>query len=161
VEPTATRHLVDVLRQHADGVSPDGEGALCSSRRVVERLAALEPGGRFARWIDATPIETARDVDGLRLEVLGAARDEGAATLEVRLRVKNLGAASRPLDLAAVRLDELDGAPSVEPVRASLAPGETVEARLTFSSATDAAVEVATVRWPSGARLQAYSTLVR
>jgi len=161
VEPRAARHLVDLLRQ-ADGAWPDGGvGPLCSARGALERLAALEPNGRFARWVEATPVETARDVDGLRLEVSAAARDEAAATLEVRLRVTNLGGAPRAIDLGAARLDELEVAPTVEPVRASLGPGESVDAKLTFAGVTDAVAEAATLRWSSGARLQAYSNLVR
>jgi hypothetical protein len=161
VEPEAPRHLVDLLRQ-ADGAWPEGgAGPLCVAREAVERLAALEPNGRFARWIDAAPIDTPRDVDGLRLELTASVRDEAAATLEVQLRVTNLGGAPRAIDLGAVRLDELDAAPTVESGKASLGPGESVDVRLTFGGVTDAVAEAATLRWPSGARLQAYSSLVR
>lgn len=124
-------------------------------QRAPARAAPLE------RFLAATPVDEARDLDALRFQVFGAARDEAAATLEVRLRVTNPGAAEQPLALDGVRIAGLAAAPAVDPPASRLPAGTVRELKLTFAGLSDAIAEAAVLELRPGVQLQAYSELLR
>jgi serine/threonine-protein kinase len=170
------RFYADLLRENgalrrwrdrrADEPTPAGDAALCDRESVVARLAAAEPGPRaqaLTRFLVATPLETPRDADGLRWQVLSAERDEAAGTIDVRVRVTNSGAADHPLALDQARLDGAQAAqaPTIDPPTASVPPGQGRELTLRFAGATDALAEAAVLVLAPGVELQAYSEDLR
>jgi len=162
VEPTASRHFVDMLRQQIEKPETVDGGTPYSRAATVRRLAVLDGvrGEALLRYLDAPAVETPVDVDGLRYQILGAVRDEAAATIEVRLKVVNLGAAPRAISLHHLRLAELERGPTVEPALDTLAAGQTAEARLGFAEVTDRVAEATSLTLPNGRFLAVYSELL-
>jgi hypothetical protein len=168
VEPDEARHLVDLLRQNTSlrrwpEVPPAGpRGHLCSQAAVVGRLERIDAqrAAPLLRYLKARNAETPIDANGLRWQVLGAARDEGAATVEIRLRVSNLGAA--PAELGAIHIAGQTG-----PLAAATDGGHvaTIPAGASIDMTLNAGVgdreaEAVTLAVP-GVELQAYSELLR
>jgi hypothetical protein len=142
---------------------------LCERAAAVEAYATRAPGPRadaLRRFLRATPPELPADDGGLRYAVIGAERDEAAASLLVRLRVTNPGGEERPLPLDKLRLSGLESAPppEVDPPASRLPAGQVRELRLTFAGVTDEVAE-ATVLLVRPDRpdlaLQAYSEDLR
>jgi hypothetical protein len=137
---------------------------LCERAAAVDAYAARAPGGRaeaLRRFLRATPPEMPADVGGLRYAVIGAERDEAAATLLVRLRVTNPGGDDQALPLAQLRLAGLDAAPSVDPPATHLGAGQVRELRLGFGGLTDDVAEAVVLVVRPGVELQAYSEDLR
>jgi hypothetical protein len=138
--------------------------ALCERQAAVEAYrtrAHDERAAAFERYLRATPPELPVDVGGLRYSVIGAERDEAAATLLLHVRVTNPGADDQPLPLGAARLGGLDAAPAIDPPAARLGGGLVRELRLRFSGVTDAVAEAAVLVLRPGVELQAYSEDLR
>jgi hypothetical protein len=147
-----------------DAAAPYAE--LCERQAAVEAYAKREPagGGRAAalqRYLRATPLELAVDEGGLRYAVIGAERDEAAATLLVRVRITNPGGEDRALALDKLRLAGLDAPPSVDPPAPRLRPGLVQDVRLNFAGVSDAVAEAALLVLRPGLELQAYSEVLR
>jgi hypothetical protein len=173
-EPEEARHLEELVRQNGAlhrwrDPPPPGQPAirfaeLCERPTAVARLAARMPGAFSAglmRYLAASPVEQSVADGGLRFAVLGAERDEAAATLAVRLRVQNASASERPLSLEGLRLSGLSTAPLVDPPTPRLGAGASREVRLNFSSIPDSVAEAAILVVRPGMELQAYSEVLR
>jgi hypothetical protein len=173
VEPDEAHHLLELVRQQGAlrrwrdtpaTALPPRFATICDRRTAVGQLRQRAPGGpaeALARYLAAAPPDLPLDDGGLRYAVIGAERDEAAATLELRLRVTNPGAEARPLALEALRLSGLDGAPVVEPPAPRLGPSLVREVRLKFGGITDALAEATVLVLRPGVELQAYSEDLR
>ena len=171
-QPEDPRLRLDVIRQNGalagwrepSTEAPAPHADLCERTAAVEAYARRAPGDRAAaltRYLGAAPPELAVDDHGLRYAVIGAERDEAAATLLVRVRVTNPGADEQPLTLEALRLGGLEAAPVVDPPASRLGPGQTRELRLTFAGVTDAVAAAAVLVLRPHVELQAYSEDLR
>jgi len=172
VQPDDARLRLDVIRQNgalAGWREPSRDGplpyaALCERQAAVDAYARRAPGARaeaLQRFLRATPPELPADTGGLRYVVVGAERDEAAATLLVRLRVTNPGSDDKPLPLAEARLAGLDAAPTVDPPAPRLGPGLVRDLRLTFAGVTDTVAAAAVLVLRPAVELQAYSEDLR
>jgi hypothetical protein len=152
-------------RERAPGAPvPSGLAALCDRAAVLDAYAFYKPGPRvdlLRRFLAAPREETPIDVDGVRVQLIGADRDEAAATLTVHLRATNAGAAERPLPLAGARLSGSDLQPTVNPPATSLPAGATRDFELGFGRFTDEAAEAAILVLPPGHELGVYSELLK
>jgi tRNA A-37 threonylcarbamoyl transferase component Bud32 len=160
--PERADHWIDFLRQNA-ALHRFADGGPCDRARAVAELEKRAPAraAPLERFLAATPVDEARDVDALRFQVTGAARDDAAATLEVRVRVTNPGAAEQPLPLELARLVGLGATPSVDPPAPRLPAGTVRDLRLTYAGVSDAIAEAAVLELRPGVQLQAYSELLR
>jgi serine/threonine-protein kinase len=174
VDPRNPAHLVDLMRENtalrrwrdraAFAVAPVGSAALCDRQELVGRYRQRAPGARadaLQRWLAAAPPDASVDHDGLRVTLIGAERDDAAATLDVRLRVTNPAAEERTLAFEGLRLAGLDAAPTIDPPAPKLPGGLFREVRLRFSGITDTVAEAAVLVLHPSAELQAYSELLR
>jgi hypothetical protein len=138
--------------------------ALCERQAAVDAYqarahdASAQPLARFLR---ATPFDAAVSDGGLRYAVVGAERDDAAATLLVRLRITNPTGEDKPLPLAGARLAGLDAMPTIDPPAARLDSGKERDLRLTFAGVPDAVAEAAVLVLRRGVELQAYSEDLR
>jgi hypothetical protein len=174
LDPTRGAHWLSLLRENsalhrwrdrAPGApAPSGFAQLCDRQLVLERYQALDGGPRaqaLTRFAKAAPLEAPLDDAGLRWVVLGAERDDAAATLDLRVRVTNPSAEEHALELALARLGSGGDAPAVDPPADKLGPGLVRELRLRFAGVTDQAAEAAVLVLRPGVELQAYSELLR
>jgi hypothetical protein len=172
--PDEARYFTDLVRQNGAlrrwrdtppvAATAPRFATVCDRRTVVGELGRRSAGPlaeALRRYLAATPVDLPLDDHGLRYAVVGAERDEAAATLEVRLRVTNPGADERPLALDRLRLFGLDGAPTVDPPAPRLGAGLVRELRLTFTGVTDVVAEATVLVVGPGAELDAYSEDLR
>jgi hypothetical protein len=174
IEPDQSRHLEELVRQNGalhrwcESPPPGQPSArfaeICERSAAVSRLAARVPGplaASLVRFLAALPIEQSVDEGGLRYAVIGAERDEAAATLSIRLRVTNPGADEKSLPLESARLAGWDAAPTIDPAGAKLGPSLVREVKLVFGGVPDAVADAAVLALRPGILLQAYSEVLR
>ncbi|MCU1277623.1 MAG: hypothetical protein JWM53_1169, partial [bacterium] len=172
VQPNDPALRLAVIRQNgalADWREPGRDGALpyaalCERQAAVEAYAAIAHDDRantLTRFLRATPPELPVDDGGLRYRVVGAERDEAAATVLVRLQVTNPGGEEKPLALELARLAGLDAAPTIDPPAHKLGATLQRDLRLHFAGVTDAVAEAAVLVLRPGVELQAYSEDLR
>ena len=138
----------------------------CASGRrpstPTRRGARDDRAEALTRFLRATPPELPVDDGGLRYSVVGAERDEAAATLLVRVRVTNPGGEDQALRARPVRASAaLDAAPTIDPPAARLGASLVRDLRLRFAGVTDAVAEAAVLVLRPGVELQAYSEDLR
>ncbi len=172
-QPNEPRHLLALMRQNttlgrwhnAAGFAPAAPGGLallCDRASIVERFAALSPGPRadsLRRYLGATPVDAARDDDGLRWQVTSGEREAEAAKLSLRVRVSNMGSVKRVVQAATAKLGGTLAPASLPD--AALEPGEVRDLLLSFSPVGDADADAAVLAVRPGVELQAYSELLR
>jgi hypothetical protein len=141
--------------------APTGSAALCDRELLLQHLAPGPISDRLRRYRAATPVDVPLDRAGLLYTVFAPERDEAAGTLELRLRITNVGSRPLPLKLDAARLVGLDAAPLLTPTTTEAPPGAVREVTLRFVGVTDAVAEAAVLALEPGAELAVWSEDLR